>query len=151
MTRLDPAEVAELRELEAKATPGPWHREMIELRPGTLTLGIGAPTRPVCIVHGIVESPVGRRDVDFMTSARNALPALLDAADAAEVLAHAVKGATAENEALRAENERLRGLLGECAAELESLRFDIELSEGLKLGGKPPIELEIRIAKELGK
>lgn len=71
----------------------------------------------------------------------NALPALLDAADAAEVLAHAVKGATAENEALRAENERLRGLLGEALPHLRG-GFGPRLVDG---------GLVDRIAKELGK
>jgi hypothetical protein len=91
MTRIDPADVARLRELERLASPGP----------------LPEPGDGVVVRFEIYSDA----DARLFFAARNALPALLDAADAAEVLAHAIKGATAENEALRAENERLRGLL----------------------------------------
>lgn len=68
----------ELERLEGAATPGPWHREMIELgNGGPMTLGIGAPSAPVCIVNGIVESPRGNRDVALIVSMRNQLRALI--------------------------------------------------------------------------
>lgn len=67
-----------LAKLEGEATPGPWHREMLALgNGGPMTLGIGSPARAVCIVHGIVESPVGLRDVAFVTAFRNAASQLI--------------------------------------------------------------------------
>ncbi|HYQ47118.1 MAG TPA: DUF551 domain-containing protein [Polyangiaceae bacterium] len=77
----------ELDELEATVkagTPGPWHREMIELGPGgPMTLGVGAQTAPICIVNGIVESPLGNRNVAAIVAMRNSIEALI-----AEVRAH---------------------------------------------------------------
>jgi hypothetical protein len=42
-----------------------------------MTLGIGGPTRAVCIVSGVAESPAGLRDVAHIVTTKNALPSLL--------------------------------------------------------------------------
>lgn len=78
-----------LEKLLAEATPGPWHREMLELAPGMLTLGVGSESRPVCIVNGVVESPVGNRDVVAICSLRNAAEQLIAAARRLEDLERA--------------------------------------------------------------
>ncbi len=83
----DRVNLDELEALAKAATPGPWHREMIELGPGgPLTLGIGSAAAPVCIVNGIVESPRGNRDVALILAMRNQLDALI-----AEVREHRAK------------------------------------------------------------
>jgi hypothetical protein len=70
-----------LSKLLAEATPGPWHREHLELSPGgPMTLGIGSEARAVCIVNGIVESPVGLRDVAALCALRNSAEQLIAAA-----------------------------------------------------------------------
>jgi hypothetical protein len=112
MTRIDPADVARLRELERLASPGP----------------LPEPGDGVVVRFEIYSDA----DARLFFAARNALPALLDAADAAEVLAHAIKGATAENEALRAENERLRALVAECADNPAIVAYKPELRARLK-------------------
>ncbi|HKY41336.1 MAG TPA: hypothetical protein VJN18_35630 [Polyangiaceae bacterium] len=69
-------EIAKLRELGKAATPGPW----IDTRPDAL-----ADYRPIrCVAFGIPEG--SHRDWDgadiaFIAATRNALPALLDAAE----------------------------------------------------------------------
>lgn len=79
---IDPAEVARLRELEARATPGLWalrccNRHVAEGKRVTGCLSIREPSGMQI---------AGESDLLLAAAARNALPALLDAADAAEVL-----------------------------------------------------------------
>lgn len=66
----------EIDALVSEATPGPWHREMLQLPRNVLTLGIGAPSRPICIVDGVVESPVGLANVWAIIAMRNNWDAL---------------------------------------------------------------------------
>jgi hypothetical protein len=71
------ATLSELERLLAEATAGPWHREYLSLTPGHMVLGIGSKERPVCIVNGLLESPVGLRDVAAICTLRNNAASLL--------------------------------------------------------------------------
>lgn len=88
MTRppLTTEELVELRKAAEAATPGPWHREMLELSPGgPMTIGVGSAGQPVCIMNGIVESPRGNRDARYVAHANpSTLIALLDELAAAK-------------------------------------------------------------------
>lgn len=93
---MDRDERARLRALCEAATPGPWET----YRPAAGGLGIahGDPrTHHGCIARIVAGEPA---DAALMGIARTALPALLDALDAAE---HALREARAEMERLRAE------------------------------------------------
>jgi hypothetical protein len=131
MTRIDPAEVARLRELEAKATPGPW-RSMRDGNQYTNTRflptaklvgasrldGVTRPWNPnkyVTFGFKPEEFETARfldADADLIAAMRSVLLPLLD------------------------ENARLRALLGECA-------------EAFKTKWRR-VDLEERLAKELG-
>lgn len=93
---MDAKERTRLRALCEAATPGPWET----YRPAAGGLGIahGDPrTHHGCIARIVAGEPA---DAALMGIARTALPALLDALDAAE---HALREARAETERLRAE------------------------------------------------
>lgn len=80
------AELAELRRLAMAATPGLWHREMLELGTGgPMTIGVGSKGPPVCIMNGIVESPRGNRDASYVAAVSPAaVLALLDRLESLE-------------------------------------------------------------------
>ena len=66
--------VGMLRELEAKATPGPWFWDTrISLRPFT-----------ACVDSGYADLPHKEADGALIAAMRNAMPALLRVADAAK-------------------------------------------------------------------
>lgn len=79
-------DLSDLRAKASVATPGPWHREMIELGPGgPMTIGVGSAGPPVCIMNGIVESPRGNRDATYVAAMSPQVTiALLDRLAAAE-------------------------------------------------------------------
>ncbi|WP_020184788.1 hypothetical protein [Methylopila sp. 73B] len=104
MTAPLPETIAELRELLAKATPGPWNNDMHydEIR-GDIVPGL---ERVLCDVVGIPARISA--NAALIVAAVNALPSLLT---------EAARGVESEAEiaALKAENERLRRVLEEIA------------------------------------
>jgi len=123
---MDASEIARLRELCSKATPGAWMRIMC----GCHEMGYDLDGVPV----GTRGSFGRAEDADFVAAARSALPAALDALESAnakvERLTHegcpswmgyekgcaeadAVEAGRVELERLRAEVERLRADLQE--------------------------------------
>lgn len=79
--------VQELRELEEAATPGPW--EPVGTSTGCIIAGPG---------RYYVAGDVDAEDGNLIIAARNALPDLLDIAEAAQTLALAVREYFTPNE-----------------------------------------------------
>lgn len=121
MTNITPEEIARLRALEAKATPGPW-REDDRHSPAPHCVSIGDHVADVVSTScSGMEGGGFERDEDRMLSiaARNALPRLLD-----------------EIERLRAENDRLR-IVTTCTCwmlkDTEKVELRADLAEAVAL------------------
>lgn len=82
---MTPADLAELRRLDAEGTPAPWRTADNPTRralDGVTFVVQGDPAKPR-VPDRYIASYVPAADAAFITAARNALPALLDAAERA--------------------------------------------------------------------
>lgn len=157
MTRLDPAEEASelARENERLRTA----IDALDAHCRALDAGLGASTLLhkaetydlACKALGLAAC-ISNRDrlltaIEYAVERRDEADAQRDKAERAEKdAATACRRMREQKAELRAENERLRGLLGECAAELAESR-----ATSTRRTGSEATELETKIAKELGK
>lgn len=100
---LTPEEIAELRRLDAEATPGPW------VDAGGVKSYFGGA------------GPGSQADTALIAATRNALPRLLDAAEA-------LAERTRERDALQAERDGMSAMLDRIAA-VPSVEFDPSAEE----------------------
>ena len=115
-------DLAELRRLAEAATPGPWRTEyLMGAGNDLLTAIVAGRTTPDDL--RVIGSTLAERDGKFIAAAVNALPALLDDADALRAeLAHMtearnnaraeVKRLTAKLDAIEADGDKLSIMLG---------------------------------------
>lgn len=99
-------------------------------------IGIGSEARAVCIVHGIVESPVGLRDVAFMCAARNSFVALLEKAKRLETLDSLMRWAAGPRQYVWCvDTDNWYAMDGEA---FHSAETPEELAAALGIGGSAP-------------
>lgn len=97
---MDPNEIARLRELCEKATPGPWNR------------GTGNEYRELFKNHGMHLAHVYEcADGDFIAAARTALPALLDEVERLQEIAELAHRQMQDGDALYAKVAALEAAL----------------------------------------
>lgn len=105
MTTITPDEISRLREIEGRATPGPWSvRDTTEVE-------VEGAYLPICTVPFRYFRQTAPDDVELIAESRNALPALLDAAEAgvrrrSEILEEAAQVADRRAQAAQSEEER---------------------------------------------
>ena len=136
---MDADERARLRALCEAATPGPWET----YRPAAGGLGIahGDPrTHHGCIARIVAGEPA---DAALMGIARTALPALLDALDAAE---HALREARAEMERLRRELAETRGDFVQMREDRDACKGALARANELRIGDRAEARLDERWA-----
>lgn len=73
---ITPEEIARLRALEAKATPGPWKALNQSYRMRVYEVFAGG--KNVCTASTCCEDGMDEKDCNLIASSRNALPRLLD-------------------------------------------------------------------------
>lgn len=87
MSDLSAGELAELRELEAKATPGPWKAVASIPEEGFNCWWLMAGRLDLGTIEGPQSNEAKAASVELIATARNALPALLAAAEREAALA----------------------------------------------------------------
>ncbi len=116
--------IEKLRELEAKATKGDWYQrgpltEEEACRAGGLPVTIIVCDPVESSVNHDILDDVREKDVEFIVAARNALPALLRIAEAAEIVTEQHPLCWCEPKGSRCEGCKLKDAL----AALEELKL----------------------------